>query len=215
MKKLGYEVEKPTVCKTIVGKRVCGLKEGEFSKKRKARVYRQNKLFTKIIYYLRRPKIISLTKKKDYVIVVKRAKQWVRKTIKVNQKLRTNIANIAFAQQYRYKYVFEYIQKTIRKMEHSKRRKLRRYLREKTGRRIIIRKIIEKRFGPKLRNSMRTILNSKIIKELAKTQYKPLVTKKVFPTRLTKIAIKLPAAILKLDNKDLIKLLEIKARSKK
>jgi hypothetical protein len=215
MKKLGYEIEKPTVCKTIVGKRVCGLKEKKYSKKLGGRVYKQNKLFTRVYYVLRRSKIISLSKKKDMVIATRRSKQWVKRTVKVNQILRTNIANIAYAQQYRYRKIYNYIQKTLKRMEKSGRKKLRKYLKSTTGRRMIIRKIIEKKYGKKLRNTIRGLLKSKVVKDLQKNQYKPVVTENVYPTRVTKIAVKLPKAVLSLASKDLIKLLELKARSKK
>jgi len=57
MKKLGYLEYKPLVCRTVGEKRVCGLSEKTSSKKKKAgRVYVSRKLFTKVVYVLKKTK---------------------------------------------------------------------------------------------------------------------------------------------------------------
>jgi len=68
MKKLGYEEFKPKICRTIAGKRVCGLsektKKSKNSKNKSQRVFVVKKLFTKTYYYQRKQKIVGITKKK-------------------------------------------------------------------------------------------------------------------------------------------------------
>jgi len=100
-------------------------------------------------------------------------------------------------------------------MKKAKRVKLNRFLRQKTGRKIIIRRIIEKRFGKVLRNEIRRILKSKVVVDLEKSQFKPILSVKVYPTKVTKQALKFPKAVMEMDIKDLTKLLKMKARSKK
>jgi len=124
MKKLGYEEFKPKVCRTIAGKRVCGLSEK--TKNKTVRVFVVKKLFTKTYYYQRKPKIVGITKKKkDYVIVKHQSKQWVRKEVKINQTLRSIVLNIAYAKLYKEKDVNFFVKKkTLNKMEKSKRWKI-------------------------------------------------------------------------------------------
>jgi len=144
MKKLGYLEYKPKVCRTISGKRVCGLSEKN-SKKKVGRVYVSKKLFTKIIFIQKRAKIIGVSKKTDYVIVKHQSKQWVKKSLRINPSLRSIILNIAFAKLFKQNNINKYVKKTLSKMKKSKRTKLNRYLKQKIGRKIIIRKIIEKK----------------------------------------------------------------------
>jgi len=75
---------------------------------------------------------------------------------------------------------------------------------------------LKKRFGKDLRNEIRRILKSKVVIELQKkTQFKCITKVKVYPTKITKQALKLPKAVMELDMKSLTKLLRMKARSKK
>jgi len=96
------------------------------------------------------------------------SKQWVKKSLRINPSLRSIILNIAFAKLFKQNNINKYVKKTLSKMKKSKRTKLNRYLKQKIGRKIIIRKIIEKRFGKDLRNEIRRILKSKVVIELQK-----------------------------------------------
>jgi len=58
-----------------------------------------------------------------------------------------------------------------------------------------------------LRNEIRRILKSKVVLELQKTQFKCITKIKVYPTKITKQALKLPKAVMELDVKSLTKLL--------
>jgi len=59
--------------------------------------------------------------------------------------LRSIVLNIAYAKVFREKEVHNYVKRTLSKMKKSKRVKLNRFLKQKVGRKIIIRRIIEKK----------------------------------------------------------------------
>jgi len=73
---------------------------------------------------------------------------------------------------------------------------------------------LKKKFGRKLRNEIRSILKSKVVVDLEKTQFKAIMHTKVYPTKITKQALKFPKAVMDMDIRDLTKLLIMKARSK-
>jgi len=150
------------------------------------------------------------------VIITKTSKQWVKRVTKVNPHLRSIVLNIAFAKIYQSKRVYNFVERTLTKMKLSKKNKLKEMLKKKKiGRKVIIRGIIIKKFGRRLRREVRKILRSKVVRELERTQYKPIVTTKLYPTKETKEAVKLPKAILKLPSAEIKKLLELRASSKK
>jgi len=114
-------------------------------KKRVGRVYVSKKIIYKTYLYSKKTKNNRSFKKKDYVVVKHQSKQWVRKTSKINPTLRSIILNIAFAKLFKQKNINKYVKKTLLKMKRSKRTKLNKYLNQRVGRKIIIRKIIEKK----------------------------------------------------------------------
>jgi len=190
-------------------------KKSKKSKKLRGRVFIVKKLLTNVRYIHTRAKIVAIKKKKDMVIVTKTSKQWVKRVTKVNSHLRSIVLNIAFAKIYQNKRVYNFVERTLTKMKLSKKNKLKEMLKKKIGRKVIIRGIIIKKFGRRLRREVRKILRSKVVRELERTQYKPTVTTKSYPTKETKEAVKLPKAILKLPSAEIKKLLELRASSKK
>jgi len=73
--------KKPKICRSIGGKRVCGMSEkSKKSKKLRGRVFIVKKLLTNVRYIHTRAKIVAIKKKKDMVIITKTSKQWVKKS---------------------------------------------------------------------------------------------------------------------------------------
>lgn len=221
LSKVGFNSFSPArVCKVIGAKRVCGLHPNAFyfnwnpAKDAKTPAPVLNKTFIKNgwfkrVVYTREPsrviRIVKVNKKSKTIRFIRSSRRWTARVIKMNRKLRQSV--FAKAATYLFKSRPNVRAVIAKRFGFTKSvKELRSLFKTAKGQFGKIRKFLLKKHKKSYRRAVHKALRTKAIKRL-QNKFKPVVSIKEFPTRITEEIVRVPAGVFFLEEAEIINLL--------
>jgi len=198
LRKLGYNTHIPVNCNVVVknGKKC----RNGFVERVRGKKYVKNRVFTKIIVRKTKSRIVGVSKRKTSVRYVKKGAGIVRKTVRINPKLRKLVFNQAYAKVVQDAKVQKKLKEWMLKLSKNKSKRVRNGLKNKKATAELWKRYVKKHFAHKLGRECKKLLKSDYVRKLRKNQYKDVIKFKVTKGQVTKGVYSLPKNIIAQDS---------------
>jgi len=212
LRRLDYNTKIPVDCATIarLGKK-CGNGYVKVKgKKDKKKRFVKDRVFTKVAVRKSTSKIQHMTRANGLIHFMKRGSKIVRRIQRVNPKLRKLISEKAYTELIQHPKVTAFLRTEIEKLRKSKSARVRGALKNKKQRKVVIRRLIKRRFNKKFAKICKALLKSQNIRDIRKKQFKDIITIRRYQPRIEKTIVRLPEIFKKQSNKKLKRFLRAK-----